>query len=248
MLKAIIIDDEQNAIDSLKWEIDRFCQNIEVIGSYTNPSEALEKISVLKPDCIFLDIEMPEMDGFQLLESLDYKSFELIITTAYDNYAIRAFKENPVDYLLKPIDSDDLVDAIDRVRQRKEKNELGLILQRALHEISPKSDRKKIPLNFEGKVVFVNTDDISYCKSDGNYTEIYLHNGKKYVVSKKLKEIEQSISNNDFFRVHNSYLVNLNTVSEYVKSEGHYLVLEDDSSIPVSRAKKSQLVEILSKF
>jgi len=125
MIKAIIIDDEQEAVDSLAWEIKMFCKDINIIDSFTDPEQAISAINYLKPDCVFLDIEMPKIDGFQLLSHLNYRDFDLVITTAYDNYALKAFKENAVDYLLKPIDNDDLVKVADKIKKNKLNMQLG---------------------------------------------------------------------------------------------------------------------------
>lgn len=245
MIKAIIVDDELNAIRSLKWEVDKFCQDIEIIDSFTNPIEAISAINYLKPDCIFLDIEMPEMDGFQLLNNLKYKNFDLIFTTAFDNYAIRAFKANAIDYLLKPIDTDDLLASVAKIKNNKDKNTLGLDLENILKSLVPPKTKKKVPLAFSGKTVFVNSDEIMYCKSDGNYTEIFFKEQKKEVLSKKLKDVELLLQSENFFRVHKSYLVNVKYIKEFVKSDGHYLVLENDVTIPVARLKKNELLDFL---
>jgi len=245
MIKAIIVDDELNAIRSLKWEVDKFCEDIEIVDSFTNPIEAISAINYLKPDCIFLDIEMPEMDGFQLLNNLKYKNFDLIFTTAFDNYAIRAFKANAIDYLLKPIDTDDLLASVAKIKNNKDKNTLGLDLEHILKSIVPAKTKKKVPLAFSGKTVFVNSDEIMYCKSDGNYTEIFFKEQKKEVLSKKLKDVELLLKSENFFRVHKSYLVNVKCIKEFVKSDGHYLVLENNVTIPVARLKKNELLDFL---
>lgn len=246
MIKAIIVDDELNAIKSLKWEIENFCQGIEVCDSFTNPIEAISAINYLKPDCVFLDIEMPEMDGFQLLNELTFRNFDLIITTAYDNYAIKAFKESAIDYLLKPVDSDDLIKSISKIQVNKNKNLLGKELQTVLRNFSLKTTPNKISLPLAGKTIFVYPEDILYCKSDGNYTTIFFKGNKKEMLSKKLKDVEGLINNTIFFRVHNSYLVNISYINEFIKSDGQYLVLENGTSIPVSRAKKSALLQLLN--
>ncbi|WP_400075271.1 LytR/AlgR family response regulator transcription factor [Winogradskyella sp. R77965] len=246
MIKAIIVDDELSAIRSLKWEIEKFCKDIEITDTFINPIEAISAINYLKPDCIFLDIEMPEMDGFQLLRHLDHINFDLIITTAFDNYAIRAFKANAIDYLLKPIDTDDLLAAVAKIKNNKEKNTLGVDLEMVIKSIMPKKSPRKIPLVFSGKTIFVNSSDIIYCKSSGNYCEIFFKNQKKEIISKKLKEFEILINNDDFFRVHKSYLVNVTYIKEFIKSDGQYLVLENDTTIPVARLKKNALIHFLS--
>ncbi|WP_324718877.1 LytR/AlgR family response regulator transcription factor [Salinimicrobium sp. HB62] len=245
MIRSVIVDDEVSAIKSLQWEINAFCPWIEVCATYLSPNEAIKGIDLIKPDCVFLDIEMPQMDGFQLLHSLKFRNFELIFTTAYDNYALQAFRENAVDYLLKPIDSDDLKVAAERVLDRKKNNRLGEQLRNIMQDMRKQPAPRKIPLSFVDKTLYVPSEDIIYCKSDGNYTEVYMNDGKKEVLSKKIKEVEALIDNPSFYRTHHSFLVNLSCVTEFVKSDGQYLILKDGSSIPVSRSKKPHLLELL---
>ncbi len=248
MINAIIIDDELTAIKSLKWEIENFCNGVNVIDSFTNPIEAISAINYLKPDCVFLDIEMPEMDGFQLLNELSYREFDLIITTAYDSYALKAFKENAVDYLLKPVDSDDLIKSVAKIKNNKSDNSLGTELKLVLQNLSSDSNPSKIALPLSGKTIFIYANDIIYCKSDGNYTTIYFKDGRKEILSKKIKDIENLIHSEMFFRAHNSYLINIKYVAEYVKTDGQYLVLEDGTSVPVSRAKRNALLMLLNSY
>ncbi|MBJ2173974.1 response regulator transcription factor [Aureibaculum sp. A20] len=246
MIKAIIVDDELSAIKSLQWEIETFCKGIEICESFTDPIEAISAINYIKPDCVFLDIEMPEMDGFQLLQNLTFRNFDLIITTAFDNYAIKAFKESAIDYLLKPIDSDDLIKSVSKIKVNKDKNVLGNELKMVLKNFMANANQSRIALPLAGKTLFVSPEDIFYCKADGNYCEIYFTNGAKEMLSKKIKEVETIINNNTFFRVHNSYLVNTNYIKEFVKSDGQYLVLENGITVPVSRSKKDELLGFLS--
>lgn len=251
MIKAILIDDEQDALESLTWEINQFCSDIQIIDTFTNPEDAISAINYLKPDCIFLDIEMPEMDGFQLLSQLKYKDFDLVITSAYDNYAIQAFKESAIDYLLKPIDSDDLIKVVDKINKNKEKNNLGTELKSVLDNFT-KSNQvvkiNKIPLALSGKTVYVNLDEILYCKSDGSYTNVFLKNDETYLLSKKIKDFEEICNSKQMLRVHQSYLVNINHIREYVKKDGYYLVLDNKTTIPVSKANRSYLQKIIENF
>ncbi len=246
MIKAIIVDDELTAIKSLQWEIENFCDNIEVTDTFTNPKEAISAINYLKPDCVFLDIEMPEMDGFQLLEKLEFRGFDLIITTAYDSYALKAFKESAIDYLLKPVDTDDLIKAVSKIQVNKTENNLGKELYKIIEKIRPQVTYNKITLALSGKTMYVEPHEILYCKSDGNYTEIFFENERKELLSKKIKDIELMINNPLFFRIHNSYLVNLNHIREFVKSDGQYIILDDSTSLPVSRSKRKELQDKLS--
>ncbi len=249
MITAILIDDEQDALESLAWEINRFIPEIKIVDTFTNPTEAVSAINYLKPDCVFLDIEMPEMDGFQLLSQLKYREFDLIITTAYDNYAIQAFKESAIDYLLKPIDTDDLVKVAQKIKINKDNTTLGSELQKMFAKMYHKGDLdKKIALPLQGKTVFIRVSDVYYCKSDGNYTTVFTKDKKDYLLSKKLKDTELLFDCKTMIRVHQSYLVNSNYITEYVKNEGYYLVLENGKSIPVSRANRTRLQHIIESL
>ena len=245
MIRAVIVDDEWSAVQSLKWEVDKFCRGVEVCEVFTDPVEAVSGINYLKPDCVFLDIEMPQMDGFQLLDRLSFRNFDLIFTTAYDAYALKAFKESAIDYLLKPIDSDDLQKAVLKIQQNKASDTLGTEVKKAMGLLQGHYS-SKIPLSFVDRTLFVKPSEILYCKSDGNYTEVYLVNGNREVISRKIKEMEELIHDRNFFRVHNSYLVNLKYLREYMKGEGAYLVLEGGKSIPVSRSRKTGLMDYLN--
>ena len=245
MIKAIIVDDELTAIRSLQWEIENFCEGIEVTDSFVNPKEAISAINYIKPDCVFLDIEMPEMDGFQLLEKLEFRGFDLIITTAYDSYALKAFKESAIDYLLKPVDTDDLIKSVSKIKANKSDNNLGKELETIINRLKPTNSFNKITLTLAGKTLFVEADEILFCKSDGNYTEVIFKNNKSEVISKKLKDIELLINNPLFFRIHHSYLVNINHIKEFIRGDGQYIVLDDQkqTNLPVSRTKKKELLE-----
>ncbi len=246
MIKAIIVDDEKAAIKSLVWELENFCEDITIVDTFTNPKEAISAINYIKPECVFLDIEMPQMDGFHLLERLDYRDFDLIITTAYDSYALKAFKENAIDYLLKPIDTDDLIKSVSKIKINKKENNLGNELKELLENFPKSQNQNKIAISLSGKTLFVKPEEILYCKSDGGYTEVHFVNKKKEVISKKLKDVEQYLNNFNFYRVHNSYIVNTNYINEFIKTDGNYIVLENNISIPVSRAKKDELIEKLT--
>ena len=246
MITAILIDDEQDAIESLAWEIKTFCKDINVIDSFTDPEEAISAINYLKPDCVFLDIEMPKIDGFQLLSHLKYRDFDLVITTAYDNYALKAFKENSIDYLLKPIDNDDLVNVVKKITKNKVNMQLGFSLKELVNPVEKRAKKIAIPLT--GKIVFLNIEDVSYCKSDGNYTTIFLNTGEKYLYSKKIKDVFESFNSDEIIRVHQSYLVNINYIKEYVKNEGYYLVLDNNKSIPVSKPNRPFILEAIKNL
>lgn len=244
MIQIILIDDESKSLTSLEWELTNFCNDIEVVGKFTNPLEALTFLKTNTVDCIFLDIEMPQIDGFQFLDQINDKDFAVVFTTAYDQYAIKAIKERALDYLLKPIDSDELKLTLDRVLEFKKSNQLNKTLEDSLLRISKSNGGlpKKVSIPVDGKLLFLKPQEIIYCKSDGNYSTIFLENNEKLFLTKKLKEVEDLLSFDCFFRVHNSYLINLEKVKEFFKTDG-YLVLSNNKKIPVSRNRKNSFLD-----
>tara|TARA_R110002012_G_scaffold263456_2_gene446382 strand:+ start:22921 stop:23661 length:741 start_codon:yes stop_codon:yes gene_type:complete len=246
MLEAVIVDDEIKALQSLSWELTNFSDEIKVVASFTNPLEALAHLNKSEntPDCLFLDIEMPTMDGFQFIQKLKNKDFPIVITTAYNQYAIKALKNEAIDYLLKPIDSDDLNDTIVKIKKYNARNYSADKLEKILLNFNANAIQKKITLNTDGKLVFLSCDQILYAESDGNYTTIFLTDGHKIVLTKKLKEVNEILPQETFFRIHNSYIINLNKIKEFLKTDG-YVVLESNHKIPVSRQKKSDFLDLL---
>lgn len=244
MIKAVIIDDEPKAIKGLSWELDNFNEEVEVVATFTEPEKALTYLNKTKIDCLFLDIEMPTMDGFQFLEKINHQNFAVIITTAYNEYAIKALKKEAIDYLLKPIDSDDLKEALEKVKKYKAKDFSPKKFEDMLLQFNNKHNTKKITINTDGKLVFLNPSDIYYIASDGNYCTLYLSENKKIVVTKKLKDLNDLLPQDHFFRIHNSYIINLGKIKEFLKSDG-YVILDNNSKIPVSRQRKSEFLEKL---
>jgi two-component system LytT family response regulator len=240
MLKAVIVDDEPKAIKILSWELTNFSKGIEIIKTFTNPEDALFFLKTTIPDCLFLDVQMPTMDGFQFLEKLPNRDFAVIITTAYDEYAIKALKHEALDYLLKPIDSEDLGDAIQKILKFNSRILTSNKLERFLTNFNQKQN-KKITLSTGGKLVFLDIEDILFIESDGNYSTFNLKNNQKLVVTKKLKAVNDLLPENTFFRIHNSYIVNLNKIKEFMKSEG-YIVMESNHKIPVARQRQSDFL------
>jgi len=244
MLEAVIVDDEIKALKSLSWELTNFSEEITVSASFTNPFEALEYLEKNTPDCLFLDIEMPTMDGFQFIQKLTNKNFPVVITTAYNQYAIKALKNEAIDYLLKPIDTDDLKETIVKIKKFNSKNFTAEKLEQILINFNSNLINKKITLNTDGKLLFLESDEILYAESDGNYSTIFLVDGQKIVLTKKLKEVNALLPQDSFFRIHNSYIINLNKIEEFLKTDG-YVVLKSNHKIPVSRQKKSDFLDLL---
>ncbi|MDM9630027.1 LytR/AlgR family response regulator transcription factor [Robiginitalea aurantiaca] len=242
MIKAVIVDDEEKAIQSLAWELSHFPNEITVVATFNDASKALDYLHLNSPDCLFLDIEMPAMDGFQFIQKLQNKDLAIIITTAYNQYAIKALKNEAIDYLLKPIDADDLRETIAKIHRYKSKNISVDRLERLL--TGKHAHSKKITVNTDGKLLFLDNEDVLYAESDGNYSTLFLSDGRKIVLTKKLKEIDELLPPDTFFRIHNSYIINLEKVKEYLKTDG-YVVLVSNHKIPVSRKKKSDFLDLI---
>ncbi|MEL6944171.1 MAG: LytTR family DNA-binding domain-containing protein, partial [Bacteroidota bacterium] len=209
MLKAILIDDEPNCLKVLEWELQNSCPNVEILALCNSGKDGLKAIQQHQPDVIFLDVDMPYMNGFEMLELIPDIDFDVIFTTAHDEYAVKAFKINAIDYLLKPIDEDELKTAVAKVEKNQKKTSTkGVVVE----DDPRKNIIRKIALpTFEG-LVFVEVDQIIYCQSDNNYTKIFLKTDKDLFISKTLKELEELLGNYHFYRVHNSYVVNLNEI------------------------------------
>ncbi|MET7028918.1 LytR/AlgR family response regulator transcription factor [Sediminicola luteus] len=244
MLETVIVDDEIKAIQGLSWELTNFSNEVKVVASFTNPYEALDYLEKNTPDCLFLDIEMPAMDGFQFIQKITNKNFPVVITTAYNQYAIKALKNEAIDYLLKPIDSDDLSETIAKIKKFNQKHYSADKLEKILMNFNNNAVQKKITINTDGKLLFLENHEVLYAESDGNYTTLFLTDGQKILLTKKLKEVNEMLPKEYFFRVHNSYIINLNKIKEFLKTDG-YVVLSSDHKIPVSRQKRSDFLDML---
>ena len=242
MLISVIVDDEPKAIQSLSWELSNFSDQIKVIATFNNPEKALLYLVENDIDCLFLDIEMPTIDGFQFLNKLKSRNFAVIITTAYSEYAIKALKKDALDYLLKPIDSDDLEETIAKVKKYCSNSLYSNKIEKVLLHFNEKLNTKKIAINTDGKLIFLESKEILFIVSDGNYSTFHTTNNKKIVVTKKLKEINTLLPNEIFYRIHKSYIINLTKVKEFLKTDG-YVIIENNHKIPVSRQKKSEFLE-----
>ncbi|TXD81912.1 response regulator transcription factor [Subsaximicrobium wynnwilliamsii] len=245
MIKAVIVDDEPKAIQSLSWELSHFSKNVQIINTFTSPEEAIVYINKNTLDCLFLDIQMPTMDGFQFLERLSNKEMAVVITTAYDEFAIKALKHEAIDYLLKPIDSDDLEQTIEKITKFKLRSSSNTSkIEEVLESLTERFDNKKITINTDGRLLFLDIEDIIFVESDGNYSIIYTMDNKKIVITKKLKEVDALLPDHFFFRIHNSFIVNLTKIKEFVKNHG-YVVMTSNHKIPVARQRKSEFLEKL---
>jgi two-component system LytT family response regulator len=247
-MRSIIIDDEPDAVEALHLTLMETCPEVAVAGKYTDPEKGLAAMRSLKPDLVFLDIEMPVMNGFQLLAELGDLSFALIFTTAYDRFAVKAFRYSAIDYLLKPIHPEELRKAVDKAveKQRIETAQIDLLRQQLYTPNAKRFD--KIALPYAHGYTFVELADVMYCESDSSYTKFYLATGEMYLITKTLGDVEEMLAGGDFFRIHKQFLVNMRHIRSYIRGDGGYVVMPNKVSIPVSRIKKEEFTERFTRF
>jgi two-component system, LytTR family, response regulator len=245
MIKALIVDDEPYCCESLATLLQRYCPEVKVVDICYNGATALKSIQEDRPQLVFLDIEMPKMNGFELLERLGEINFQLIFTTSYDQYAIKAIRFSALDYLLKPVDRDELQRAVQKVTARIKNpmpEQIEILLQK-LHQ--PGLPVAKIAIPTVEGLHMILVESVISCTADSNYTVLHLKNKQNIVASRTLKEIEEMLEDFSFARVHHSFLINLNEVEKYVRGEGGYVMMSDGSSIDVSRSRKEYLLKKL---
>jgi two-component system, LytTR family, response regulator len=248
MINAILIDDEATGLEALQLAIRKYCPEVTIKGAYQSPQQALDGIQKIKPDLVFLDIQMPQMSGFDVLQQASPVTFEVIFVSAHDQYAIKAIKFSVLDYLLKPIDVDDLIHAVRKVKERLNNKSNLYQYQSVLNNIQLKSGKiEKLAVPTLEGIDFFDTQDIIYCKADGSYTAIMLKDHQRVLVCKNLIDFESLLADSGFCRIHHSYLINLRHVQKYVKGEGGYVILTDDHHADVSRRKKEEFLALLDK-
>jgi len=245
MIKAIIIDDEIHCLKSLSMLLEDFCKDVDLLEKCPSAKKGLEAIERLRPDLVFLDIQMPVMNGFQLLEQLTEIPFAVIFTTSYDQYAIKAFRFNALDYLLKPIDQEELRSAVKKVKEQHQYPiaEQFQILLKHIHGKNTGLNKIAVPTldGFE----LIPIEDVIYFEANDKYTQLVRKNKPKVVARRTLKEMEEQLHDFNFIlRVHHSFVVNLNEVNKYVRGEGGYLVMSDGSVVNVSRSRKETLMKL----
>lgn len=232
----------------LEWLLKTYCPDVIIDAMCDSGEKGIEAINKHRPDVVFLDIEMPKMNGFDMLEKFDKLFFDVVFTTAYNKFAIKAFKYSALNYLLKPVDPEDLQATIKRIEEKKSstsKDQLNLLMQNIKNITQPV---QRIALTTSDGLIFVETKDIMYCQAESNYTNVKLTNGKKILVAKTLKDIDETLSGKDFYRLHNSFLININQIKKFVRGDGGYVVMNDDMQVTVSRTRRDEFFEMFAKF
>jgi len=244
-IKSIIVEDELNNRENLQYILKEHCPFVEVVAICSSALEGRQKILEHQPDLVFLDVEMPGGDGFSMLESLPNLNFEVIFVTAFTSYAVKAIKFSALDYIVKPIDTMELLKAIDKASQKiKEKKENARMVN--LLENQHKEGNKKIlALPLSDKIEFVEVANIIRCQADSNYTLFYLKNEEKLLISKTLKEYDELLTPFNFLRVHQSHLINLEEVKSFIKTDGGYILMKDGANITISRQRREMVMHKL---
>ncbi|MEI7965756.1 MAG: LytTR family DNA-binding domain-containing protein [Chitinophagaceae bacterium] len=245
MINCIIIDDEAKNVNLLQQMLDMYCPNVKIIATDTDAKNGLLLIDELQPQLVFLDVEMPHLNGFDLLKKLEPVNFETIFVTAYSHYAVEAFEHQATGYITKPINADKLMAAVTSATKRIEEKNINKNLFSLLEQNTRQAEPDKIPLSTSNGLVFVKLADIMYCESSGNYTNFYLSNDKKIMVSRQLGEYEKLLPETNFIRIHDKYIVQLTYIKQYIKGSGGDVVLENGKEIPVASRRKE---EFLSRF
>ncbi|UII23993.1 LytR/AlgR family response regulator transcription factor [Fulvivirga ligni] len=244
MLKTIIVEDEPHGRETLKNLLTEYCEDVTIAALCGTVVEGIEAIDKEQPDLVFLDIELHTGNGFEVLEQVKKLNFEVVFTTAYEDYAIKAIKFSALDYLLKPIDISELKEAVEKTRERRKEMDYNKNLHNLVSNIKG-FEQKRISLSTMEGVEFIKTEDIIRLEANGSYTNFFLVGGRKLVVSKNLKEYENLLSDHDFYRTHYSTLINLRQVDRYLKQDGGCVVLKDGSQAPVSQKRKELFFEAM---
>jgi len=243
MLRAIIIDDEPESRNTIRNILATYCEKVNVVDEAENVGSGVQSIKMNKPDLVFLDIQMPDGTGFDLLQQVGNVVFQVIFVTAFDQYALKAIKFSALDYILKPIDPQLLIEAVNKAKNPEQD------IKTITHQISTllrnKNGFERITLpTFEG-LRFINLKDIVRCEADNNYTHFFLNSGEDILVTKTLKEYEDSLSGLDFIRVHQSHLVNIKFIDRYIKGDGGTIIMVDGSEVEVSRRRKEEFLNLM---
>ena len=245
MLRSIIIDDEQHCLKALQKDLERHCPSIMLVDACNSAKEGVMSIKKNHPDLVFLDVEMPWMNGFEMLEMFDRIDFCIIFTTAYDKFAARAFRISAVDYLLKPVDANDLKVAVKKAEEKILASAGGINIQNLLHNIRQPIPQQRIAIHNREAYEFVPASTIFYCTAEGAYTKIVFKEKHPVIISKTLGDFEEVLPSEIFVRIHNSTVVNINEITHFVKSDGGYVVMSNGEKLIVSKSRKENLIGLL---
>ena len=245
MIQAIIIDDEQNCIDSLLFDLQKHCKEVNVLETCTNPKQGILSIKKNKPDLVFLDVQMPWMSGFEMLELMDKIDFAIVFTTAFDQFAAKAFRISAIDYLLKPIHINDLKEAIRKASEKILKNSGTDNITNFLQNIKKPEVNQRIAVPGREGYEFIEAAKIIYAQAEGSYSHVFLNDKRKIIISKTLSDIEEMLPAEHFQRIHHSTLVNLSHITHFFKTDGGYVVLNSGEKLVVSKSKKDSLMSRL---
>lgn len=245
-LKAFLVDDELPSLQNLEYKIREFCPEVEITGTFQRPEDAIIQLEILKPDILFLDIEMPRINGFKLLEKFPDKAFEVVFTTAYNHYAIDAVRQSAFDYLVKPINVTELQNTISRFAQKRASK--SMIKTDLLREspLGSYSQKDKISVSSQEGIEFYQIGNIIYIESSSNYCKLHMVEGNSILVTKLLKDFEEMLAPYRFFRIHHSYLININHLKKYIRGDGGQVMMNDQTVLDVSRRKKEEFMKLLS--
>jgi len=245
LIQAIIIDDEQNCIDSLLFDLQKHCKEVNVLETCTNPKQGILSIKKNKPDLVFLDVQMPWMSGFEMLELMDKIDFAIVFTTAFDQFAAKAFRISAIDYLLKPIHINDLKEAIRKASEKILKNSGTDNITNFLQNIKKPEVNQRIAVPGREGYEFIEAAKIIYAQAEGSYSHVFLNDKRKIIISKTLSDIEEMLPAEHFQRIHHSTLVNLSHITHFFKTDGGYVVLNSGEKLVVSKSKKDSLMSRL---
>lgn len=246
--KVVIVDDEKQARNALITDLKPFASKIEIVGEASSVSEAISIINENEPNLVFLDINLGDGSGFNVIQKCSFKGFKVIFVTAYDQYAIKAFRVSALDFLLKPVDIDELKLAMDKFFENTPDTITNEVMEVYKQNYTRSDSPRKIVLKDLETIHIVKVDEIIYCEAAGIYTTFYLRNGEQLAISKNLKEYEEILTQFGFLRVHNSFLVNSSFITKFEKGDGGMLVLEGNKKIPVSQRKREAVVEFLKSL
>lgn len=246
MIKALLVDDDESNLSGLSEKLRKHCPQVSIVGQCNSAQDGIRAIEELHPDILFLDIEMPLMNGFVMLQQLQYRDFELIFVTAYDHYAIKAIRYSALDYLVKPVEIEDLKAAVSSAEANRKNRSSHLQVELLLEHLQKKGPQR-ITIPTSDGLRFINIDDIIYLEASDNYTTIFTSTNQKFLVSRTLKDFEDILPSETFLRIHHSSIINKNFVEKYIRGEGGQVVMRNGNVLDVSKRKKSIFLQAIGQ-